>query len=487
MRVELKNITKHFGSICANDDVSMRVEPGTVHGLLGENGAGKSTLMKVLSGFISADRGEIILDDNVVQMISPARAIDLGVGMLHQDPLDFPALSVLSNFLLGSHSGLVPDVGRARRELRQLADQFDFHLDPDVRVSDLSISEWQQLEIIRLLWLGVRVLILDEPTTAISAQQKAKLFGALRMMAEQGKTIIFVSHKLDEVEELSSQVTVLAAGKVTGVVVMPCPTNRLVQMMFGKTVALTKRQPAPLGEPVLQMDGVMVRDWRMEMKGLCLEVRAGEVIGLAGLEGSGQRLMLQACGGLERPLAGRVCIGGNDMKGKPYRSFLEAGVAYMAAGRLEEGLIAGLTLTEHVALAERSRSFLIDWNSTLRKTVGLIGEFNIKGDPAMRVEELSGGNQQRTLLALLPRHLKLLLLEHPTRGLDVESVESIWGLLLERTRLGTAIIFISSDLDELLDRCDRILVFFSGRVAPPFDARKVSVEQLGELIGGKGF
>jgi len=465
----------------------MCVELGTLHGLLGENGAGKSTLMKVLSGFISADSGEILLDGKSVEMTSPAKAIGLGVGMLHQDPLDFPALSVLDNFLMGSRRGLVPDCARARRELRQLAMEFDFTLDPDVPVSSLSIGERQQLEIVRLLWLGARVLILDEPTTAISAQQKVKLFSALRILAKQGKTIIFVSHKLEEVEELCSQVTVLARGKVTGEVSMPCPTERLVQMMFGRTVTQSERQPAPLREPVLQLDGVTVRDWRMELKDLCLEVRAGEVIGLAGLEGSGQLLMLQACANLRRPLTGRVCIAGKDMTGKPYRSFLEAGVAYMPTGRLEEGLIPGLTLTEHVALAERSRSFLVDWNRALQKADGRIRAFNIKGEPGTRVEELSGGNQQRTLLALLPPRLKLLVMEHPTRGLDVESVESIWGLLLERTRLGTAIIFISSDLYELLDRSDRILVFFSGRVTSPLNAREMTVEQLGELIGGRGF
>ena len=487
MRVELYNVHKHFGLVRANDGITLCVEPGTLHGLLGENGAGKSTLMKVLSGFISADSGAIRLDGKPVRMTSPAEAVALGVGMLHQDPLDFAALSVLDNFLLGSPGGLMPDRARARRELLELAAQFDFSFDPDAAVSGLSIGERQQLEIVRLLWLGVRVLILDEPTTAISAQQKAKLFTALRKLAAQDKTVIFVSHKLEEVEEVCNKVTVLARGKVTGEVMMPCPTDKLVQMMFGQVITLGKRSPVSLGELVLQLDRLTVSDWRLEVKDFSLEVGAGEVIGLAGLEGSGQRLVLQVCSGLIRPLAGRVRITGRDMTGQPYRRFLETGVAYMPAGRLEEGLIGGMTLTEHTALAERQQPFLVNWQQAEQTAVQRIGKYNIKGQPVTRVEELSGGNQQRTLLALLPPQLKVLVMEHPTRGLDIESTEYIWRLLLSRTEQGAAIIFASSDLDELLDRSDRILVFFGGRVAPALDARKATVEQLGELIGGKGF
>jgi len=487
MKVELRDIHKTFGPVHANAGITLCIEPGTLFGLLGENGAGKSTLMKVLSGFISADRGEILLDDRPVHMTSPAQAIALGVGMLHQDPLDFPALTVLDNFLLGSASGLRLDRAQARRALTQLAHEFDFTLDPEAQVARLSIGERQQLEIVRLLWLGAQVLILDEPTTAISAQQRIKLFAALTKLAQQGKTVIFVSHKLAEVEELCHQVTVLARGKVTGQVMMPCPTRELVQLMFGQDITLSKRVPAPPGEVVLQVEGLAVSDWRIEVKKLNLEVRAGEIIGLAGLEGSGQRLVLEACAGLRRPAAGRIRIRGKDLAGQPYGRFLEAGVAYMPANRLEEGLITGMTLTEHVALAERSRAFLVDWAAATRRTVERIATFNIKGRADTRVEELSGGNQQRMMLALLPPNLSLLLMEHPTRGLDIESTEYIWNLLLERTQHGTAIIFISSDLDELLDRSNRILVFFGGQVSAPLDVREVNVEQLGELIGGKGF
>ena len=486
MKVELKNIRKYYGAVKANDDITFCAEPGTIHGLLGENGAGKSTLMKVLTGFISADAGQILLEGKPVRMNSPAEAVALGVGMLHQDPLDFPALRVLDNLLLGSSARFVPDRAAARRDLLALAAQFDFKLDPDATITSLGLGERQQLEIVRLLWLGVRVLILDEPTTAISAQQKAKLFAALRKLCEQGKTIIFVSHKLEEVEELCHEVTVLARGRVTGQAQQPYSTDKLVRLMFGRSVTLSKRSPVPLGKPVLQLNGLTVSDWRVEVKKLDLEVRAGEVIGLAGLEGSGQRLVLQACAGLRHPTAGKVRICDKDMAGQPYLRYLDAGAAYLPADRLGEGLVAGMTVTEQFALAERSQSFLVDWNASARTAAERIKKYNIKGQPSTHVEALSGGNQQRALLGLLPPQLKLLLMEHPTHGLDIESVEYIWSLLLERTHYGTAILFASADLDELLDRSDRILVFFGGQVTTALEARKTTVEQLGEYIGGKG-
>ena len=486
MKVELRDIYKYFGSMRANDDVTFSVEPGTIHGLLGENGAGKSTLMKVLSGFLSPDRGEILLDGRPVRFHSPAESVALGVGMLHQDPLDFPALRVIDNFLLGSPEGWWLDRHGNRGRLIELASQFDFKLEPDAMVSDLSIGERQQLEIIRLLELGVSVLILDEPTTAISAQQKEKLFETLHQLTREGKTVIFVSHKLEEVKSLCNKVTVMAHGKVTGEAIMPCQTEELVQMMFGRTLTVGRRCAVALGKPLLQLENITVRDWRLEVKDLSLEVRSGEVIGLAGLEGSGQHLVLKVCSGLVSPSAGHIRIANQEMTGRPYRDFIEAGVAYMPAGRLEEGLIAGMTLTEHAALVDEHPSFFVDWMMAVRTATQRIEAYNIKGQPDTLVEELSGGNQQRALLALLPSEPKLLLMEHPTRGLDIESAEYIWRLLLDRAQQGTAILFISSDLDELLDRSDRILVLFSGKMHI-LETCEANLLQLGESIGGRGF
>ncbi len=486
MHVELRDISKSFGRIRANDGISVTAESGTIHGLLGENGAGKSTLMKILSGFLAPDRGQILLDGTPARISSPAQAIRHGVGMLHQDPLDFPTLSVLDNFLLGSPGGLLPDRGRTRDAFDALAAQFGFSLPPDAPCAGLTIGGRQQLEILRLLSLGVEVLILDEPTMAISAPQRVRLFEALRTMAEQGKVIFFVSHKLEEVQELCSTVTVLRRGRVAGTVSMPSETRPLVRLMFGQDLPRTHRARVPLGPPVLELSHLTVSDGRLTLEDASLQVRAGEVVGLAGLEGSGQRVFLHACAGLLRPLDGRVSIADRKMTGRSFRQFLDAGVAYLPAGRLDEGLIPGLTLTEHVVIAEHRPSPFIDWRAATRSATRRIREFRIRGTSDTRVQELSGGNQQRTLLALLPPQITVLLMEHPTRGLDLESGEYIWTRLLERRGHGTAIIFASSDLDELLLRSDRILVFSSGRIAPPLDAHQATVEQLGELIGGKG-
>jgi len=486
MKVELRSIHKHFGPIRANDGVAFSIESGTLHGLLGENGAGKSTLMKVLSGFLSPDRGEILLDSKIIHLHSPAQSVALGIGMLHQDPLDFPALRVIDNFLLGAPKGGYLDRSRARDRLMAFASQFDFKLDPDAFVSALSIGERQQLEILRLLGLGVDVLILDEPTTAISSQQKEKLFHALHQLTDQGKTVIFVSHKLEEVRSLCHKVTVMAHGKITGEVTMPCPTEELVRMMFGQPITVGKRCAVPLGRPVLELEKITVSDWRLEVRNLSLEVRAGEVVGFAGLEGSGQHLALKACAGLLRPSAGRIRIVAQEMTRRPYRNFINAGVAYMPAGRLEEGLIAGMTLKEHAALLGKDSPFFVDWAFATRVATQRIEAYHIKGEPDTPVEELSGGNQQRALLALLPSQPTLLLMEHPTRGLDMESTEHIWRLLLNQTEQGTAIVFLSSDLDELIDRSDRILIFFDEKVRV-METCGANLMQLGELIGGKGF
>jgi simple sugar transport system ATP-binding protein len=488
MRIELQEIRKWFGDVQANDGVSVTVEPATIHGLLGENGAGKTTLMKILAGYLIPDSGSVVVDGRAVDFGSPAKAIATGIGMLHQDPMDFPPLSVLDNFLLGRHEGVLLDRSRARRKLLQLATRFGFTLDPDAPVHTLTVGERQQLEILRLLSLGVKLVILDEPTTGISAPQKMKLFETLqRLVEEEGKSVIFVSHKLAEIEELCSQVTILRRGHVAGHVMMPCPADRLVELMFGQCLTPSSRESIKLGQPVLALDNLSVSSYRLSVSGVSLEVEAGEVIGLAGLEGSGQRLLLRACAGLERPSAGRILLDGQDMTGQGFHRHRHAGVAYLPAGRLEEGLIPGLTLLEHCVLASRQeRAFVIDWTDAQAHTHRIIDSFHIIGSTDSLVESLSGGNQQRTLLALLPHLLRLMLLEHPTRGLDVESAIWVWDQLLERRRQGTAILFTSADLDEIMEHSDRILVFSGGVMSEAIHASEISCEELGYLVGGKG-
>jgi ABC-type uncharacterized transport system ATPase subunit len=490
MSLELRDIHKRFGAVRANDGVTVKIEAGTLHGLLGENGAGKSTLMKILSGYFRADSGEILLEGTRIDTSSPRDAIRAGIGMLHQDPLVFLPFSVIDNFLLGSPGADRVDRSADAAKLPELAGRFGFSFDPDAPARSLTVGERQQLEIVRLLSLGARVLILDEPTTGISATQREKLFDALRTLASQGMIVIFVSHKLEEIEALCGRVTVMRAGKVVGETDMPCPTDRLVELMFGKVLP---RQEAPAvehGDTVLELDSMVTRERPRTAEPLSLQLRAGEVLGLAGLEGSGQRTLLRTCAGLLEPLAGRIRLAAQDMTGRTYRDFLAAGVHYLPAGRLEEGLVSGLTITEHFVLTGGGkrgggkRSF-IDWGEARALASEKISQSSIRGSPSSPADALSGGNQQRLLLAMMPADTRLLLMEHPTRGLDVESADWVWTSLLKRLGRGTAIVFASADLDELLRHSDRIMVFFAGEVLSVVDARRTTGEELGHLIGGK--
>ncbi|NLX08808.1 MAG: ATP-binding cassette domain-containing protein [Chloroflexi bacterium] len=486
MRVELQHISKSFGRVWANQDLSLTFEGGQIYAILGENGAGKSTLMKILSGFQSADSGQIVVDGQAVSFEAPTDAIEHGIGMLYQDPLDFPPFTVLENFIAGRPGGFFPDRQAARGILLDLAQRFGFDLDPDAYVDSLTIGERQQLEIMRLLSLNVRVLILDEPTTGISAEQKAQLFDVLKSLAhDDGLTVILVSHKLEDVIELCSSAFVLRQGRLVGQQQIPCDISTLVAMMFGKIVARQERPMSDLGDCVLHAERISLETRRLVVEDVSLDVRAGEVIGLAGLDGSGQNELVRVCCGLLRPDRGAVHIGGREMTGQPYHRFVKHGVAFLPAGRLEEGLIGGMTLTEHFALTLPSRAPWVNWIRARRTAGERIERFNVKGRPGSPIQTLSGGNQQRFALSLLPSNLRLLLLEHPTRGLDVESAMYIWEQLLRRREEGTAIIFISAELDEIVAYSDRILVFFGGRVTLVDDRADMTADRLGELIGGR--
>ena len=487
MKVELKDIYKTFGAVHANVGINLTIPAGTIQGILGENGAGKSTLMKILSGFFRADRGEILLDGSPVIIRSPADAIQYGIGMLHQDPLDFPPMRVIDNFILGRKGGLLTGQAGAIRDFKSLAEQFSFSIDPEAYVDSLTVGERQQLEILRLIWLGARVLIFDEPTTGISAAQKVKLFAALRLLASQDKAVLFVSHKLEDVEGLCSNVAVLRQGHLVGEASPPYNTRKLVEMMFGKEISVGERNPCAADTVTVNLRKLSVEDYRLKVREVSLDVHCGEVIGLAGMEGSGQGLFLRAVSGMSRPVGGKLLLNGRDMTGRSYHAFKNRGVAFLPAARLEEGLVPGLNLTEHFILAEKAGGFFINWEMGRRLAEARIKEFNVRGAPANTVESLSGGNQQRALLALLRAKLTLLLLEHPTRGLDIESTIYIWTKLKERCQTGTSILFVSSDLEEILQYSDRVLVFFSGKVTPPLDAASLTTEKLGELIGGKGW
>jgi len=485
MALEIRNIRKYFGPVRASDGVTFAVEDGSLHGILGENGAGKSTLMKILSGFYEADSGEIVLDGEVLDLGSPADAIEAGIGMLHQDPLVFLPFTVLDNFALGNPGPMRLDRGAAEADLARVSTDLGFEFDPDRMARDLTIGERQQLSITRLLWLGARVLIFDEPTTGISASQRLQLFATLRKLAADGLIVLFVSHKLEEVEDLCDSVTVIRRGKVVFEADMPVPAATLVEQMFGSVFVEETRESVPIGDSLVRLDGVTVDEGTTHIENLNLEIARGEVVGLAGLEGSGQRTLLRVCAGLLQPGEGTVSLDGLDITRSSYRDHLAAGVHYLPAGRLEEGLVEGISVAEHLVLASDSKRFFIDWKAADETALREIDEYSIKGLPSSPAEALSGGNQQRLLLSMIPDEVRLLLLEHPTRGLDVESAAFVWTRLLERRSGGTATVFASADLDELLNFSDRIIVFFGGDVFAVRNAAETDGEELGYLIGGK--
>jgi len=484
--LELTGIHKHYGPVRAVDGITLNVEGGSIHGVLGENGAGKSTLMKVLAGFITADSGLISLDGQNLPLGSTRLSLQSGVGLLHQDPLHCLPLPVLDNFMLGRPESFIVDRGAARVELLELAGRFGFTLDPEAPVRTLTVGERQQLEIIRLLSLGVRVLILDEPTTAISATQRERLFATLRTLASEGMTVLFVSHKLEEVAEICDRVSVLRHGQLIGSAELPTRPEELVEMMFGAMVSPVGRLEVPQGEPVLEVESVSVRHRLVTVEDLSLTVHASEVVGVAGLEGSGQQSLLRVAVGQTVPDSGSVRVGGHDVTGRGYRRHLAHGVHYLPADRLGEGLVEGLTIKEHFALAgDDEQGFILDWDRAARSATDKIGEFSVKGSLQSTPESLSGGNQQRLLLAMMPPEISLLVMEHPTRGLDIESADLVWTKLLARRDQGTAILFASADLDELLRYSDRIVVFFAGRVIAQLDAAGTDGEEIGHLIGGR--
>ncbi len=479
MDIQLQRVHKWFGPVHANDDVNVTFVGGRIVGILGENGAGKSTLMKILSGFQPVSSGDILIDGKKVEYRGPQAAIAHGVGMLQQDPLDVPAFTVIENFRFGSPFSHK----EALKRLNDISVRCVFDLPPQTPISQLSIAQRQQLEIVRLLALGVRVLILDEPTTGISAEQKDALFETLKALAREGLTVLLVSHKLEDVIALCDEVVVLRGGKLVGDKQMPATTKELVALMFGQELAPQVRERVPLGDPVLTLDGVTFHDQRLHVQNLTLKLRAGEVVGLAGLDGSGQELAMRAAVGLTRIDHGHVRVRDVDLTNRGYRKFLAHGVIFGAAGRLEEGLVAGLTLTEHVALVNETES-IVDWKRAETLTSQQIKHYDVRGRASDQIQQLSGGNQQRVLMALMPAQPAALVLEQPTRGLDVDSARWIWEQLLARRAGGTTILFSSADLDELVAYSDRILVFYSGHVYEIADAAATTIDELGRLIGG---
>ncbi len=484
MQIELINIHKHYGPVRANDGVSLTIRPGSIHGILGENGAGKSTLMKILTGFACKTSGTTLIDGRTLDIDTPAMAARYQIGMLHQEPLDFPALSALDNFMIGRVSGLSRQITSHRHELITISDQLGFTLDPDAQVGRLTVGERQQLEIMRLLALDIRVLILDEPTTGISQTQKDILFTSLKTLAADGKSVLLVSHKLEDVMALCDEVTVMRQGKVSGRMTTPFDVDQLLQMMFGTLPSPPVRHPATPGKPVLTLSKVTAPGGRAGLDNCNATIRTGEIVGLAGLEGSGQGVFLRVAAGLTHPTRGTVTFNDKILNGTGYHDFKKRGGAFIPASRIEEGLIPGLTISEHFNLNEKKSHFLTAGKTALKHAKESISQFNIKGRPEMDAAALSGGNQQRLLLSLLPESPTVLLLENPTRGLDLGSGHWVWRHLQAQAARGTAIVFSSSELDEIMMVADRTIVFYNGSMVMDIPAHKADAETLGRAVAG---
>ncbi len=483
MHVQLQNIHKHFGTVRANRGITMDIVPGEIHGLLGENGAGKSTLMKTLAGFFRPTRGRILIDGHTAGFDTPLDAAARGIGMLYQEPLDFTAMTVLENFVLGRHG-----TRRARKadadHLLDISRRIGFELDPGAAVATLTVGERQQLEIVRLLAMGIRLLILDEPTTGISTSQKKRLFNALRQLVGEGNSVILVSHKLEDVESLCDAVTVLRRGEVSGRMTGPFDTDVLLARMFGSPPEAPAAYRNPPGPVVLELEGVSARGGRCGLADCRADIHGGEIVGLAGLEGSGQGVFLRAIAGLQPLKSGRITFAGKTMRAHDYHRFYHDGGVFVPSDRLAEGLMPSLSMTAHFALLQSSR-LLVNWKRAAEAARHAIDRFRIRGVPEQRVDALSGGNQQRLMMGLLPDRPQLMLLENPTRGLDVESANWMWGYLQHYCEQGAAVIFSSSELDEILMVSSRVLVFFNGAITMDAPTDTIGMDKLGSAIAGK--
>lgn len=478
--IELINIHKTFGKVQALTGVNLRAEAATIHGIVGENGAGKSTLMKVLTGFIAKSDGEILFNGQKIRLGNPGDALRLGIGMLYQEPLDFPQLSVLDNFMAGRASYRPAE---ARNELARLAAFFNFSLNPSSLVEDLSLGERQQLELLRLIGDEAKVLILDEPTTGISERQEELLFAALQKLKAEGATIFLVSHKLTEIDRLCDMVTVLRHGRVAATQERPFKRDTLLKAMFDE---LPEHQPPPEkksdGLPILAFDKVVGNADRTGLQEVSLTIHAGEVVGLAGIDGSGQSAFLKIACGLLPVVSGHVLRFGTALQNPG--AAIDGSTVFLPADRLTEGLFPGMTVREHHLLATPGSNFITP-TTGLNETKRAITLHSIKGQPDTLVEDLSGGNQQRLLLSLIPNGVRLILMENPTRGLDVQSTAWTWHHLHARLKADGAIVFASPDLEEIIDQASRIVVFYNGKIVLDTPAGATDYQTLSRAITGQ--
>jgi general nucleoside transport system ATP-binding protein len=496
VKLELRGITKRYGSLVANDAIDLTVEPGQIHALLGENGAGKTTLMNVLYGLTQPDQGEVLVDGRPVTLRSPRDAISAGIGMVHQHFMLVPVFTVAENVTLGDERtrlfGLL-DRRRMRQEVRELSQVYGLRVDPDARVEDLPVGVQQRVEIVKALVRRAGVLILDEPTSVLTPGETEELFTIMRQLKADGRSVIFISHKLKEVQAIADTVTVIRRGRVVGSLPPTASDAELAALMVGRNVelAVTKEAASP-GDAVLEVRDLVIEGHpgQAAVNGVSFDVRAGEILGMAGVQGNGQTELCEALLGLRPVLAGTVRLNGRDITAQTPRQRLRAGIGYIPEDRQDDGLIAGFSVASNIVLdvydrPPYARGLALNLDAISGAASSRVKEFDVRttsiGTP---VGTLSGGNQQKVILAReIGRDLKVLVASQPTRGLDVGSIEFVHRRLIEQRDQGVAVLIISAELDEIYALADRIAVLYSGRITgvrPP----TVDIAELGLLMSG---
>ena len=496
--LELRGITKRFPGIVANDSVDFDLRKGEVHALLGENGAGKSTLMNVLYGLYRPDEGEIWIDGKQAELGSPKASIESGVGMVHQHFMLIPVMTVAENIVLATepvHNGVLLDYVAAEKRVSEISTRFGLTVDPRALIQDITVGQQQRVEILKALYRGADILVLDEPTAVLTPQEARELFAIIKGLTDQGKSIIFISHKLNEVAEIADRVTVLRRGKKVETLPAAGATEQeLARLMVGREVLLrVEKTPGTPGDPLLQVEGLTVLDDRgiKQVNDVSFEVRGGEIVGIAGVDGNGQTELIDAMAGLRRIAAGRIQVGDEDVTGEGCKDSLDAGLGHIPEDRQRRGLVLDFSLAENIALHDydhppASRFGWLYPKKLNEKAAKLIEEFDVRGGPQTLAGGLSGGNQQKVILAReIDRNPKVLIAAQPTRGLDVGAIEFVHRRLVEERDEGRAVLLVSLELEEIISLSDRILVMYEGEVVGEFPP-SVSEEELGIAMTGGG-
>jgi simple sugar transport system ATP-binding protein len=497
--LELRGITKQFPGVLANDHIDFDLRQGEVHALLGENGAGKSTLMNILYGLYHPDEGEILIRGEPVRIHSPREAIERGIGMVHQHFMLIPVMTVAENIVLATEptkAGVVLDFAAARKRVEDIAAQFNFTIDPHARIQNISVGQQQRVEILKALYRRADILILDEPTAVLTPQEAKELFAILKSLVREGMSIIFISHKLNEVLEIADRITVLRRGrKIETQPAAGATEEGLARLMVGREVLLrVDKGPAQPAEALLEVEDLHVLDDRglPAVRGVSLQARAGEIVGIAGVDGNGQTELVEALTGLRPIQSGRFSVGGKDLTGASTSDILDTGVGHIPEDRQRRGLVLEFTLAENLAVHDfdRAPNSRLGWlrpGRLVARARRVLAEFDVRGGgPETAAKALSGGNQQKVVVAReVSANPRVLIAAQPTRGLDVGAIEYVHRRLVEERDAGRAVLLVSLELDEIISLSDRILVMYEGEIVGEYGS-DASEEELGVAMLGGG-